>query len=138
MTAGNDFDPGLAQTELFSALLTPHRSLNRTGFLVLMVFLSAVSFAAGLAFLLMGAWPVLGFFGLDALAIYCPCPRTFVYLLANELPANYVNLRLAKAKNGQVKRTRDAAEYRDPWRMFGPVAHSSERPLAKVGVGMPS
>src|SRR5467141_4328020 len=70
MTAGNDFDPGLAQTELFSALLTPHRSLNRTGFLVLMVFLSAVSFAAGLAFLLMGAWPVFGFFGLDVLAIY--------------------------------------------------------------------
>ena len=70
MTAGNDFDPGLAQPELFSALLTPHRSLNRTGFLVLMVFLSVVSFAAGLAFLLMGAWPVLGFFGLDVLAIY--------------------------------------------------------------------
>jgi uncharacterized membrane protein len=70
MTAGNDFDPQMAQPELFSALLTPHRSLNSTGFLVLMGFLSAVSFAAGLAFLLMGAWPVLGFFGLDLLAIY--------------------------------------------------------------------
>src|ERR1700693_6295019 len=70
MTAGNDFDPWLPQPELFSALLTPHRSLNRTGFLVLMVFLSVVSFAAGLAFLLMGAWPVFGFFGLDVLAIY--------------------------------------------------------------------
>lgn len=70
MTAGNDFDPQAPQPELFSALLTPHRSLNRTGFLVLMGFLSAVSFAAGLAFLLMGAWPVIGFFGLDVLAIY--------------------------------------------------------------------
>ena len=70
MTAGNDFDPQAPQPELFSALLTPHRSLNRTGFLVLMGFLSAVSFAAGLAFLLMGAWPVFGFFGLDVLAIY--------------------------------------------------------------------
>ena len=69
MTAGNEFD-AQAQPELFSALLTPHRSLNRTGFLVLMAFLSVISFAAGLAFLLMGAWPVLGFFGLDALAIY--------------------------------------------------------------------
>ena len=66
MTAGNDYDP---QPELFSALLTPHRSLNRTGFIVLMVFLSVVSFVAGLAFLLMGAWPVLGFFGLDILVI---------------------------------------------------------------------
>jgi uncharacterized membrane protein len=69
MIAGNDFDPQ-AQPELFSALLTPHRSLNRTGFLVLMVLATVVSFAAGLAFLLMGAWPVFGFFGLDVLAIY--------------------------------------------------------------------
>ena len=70
MTAGNDFDPQATEPTLFSALLTPHRSLNRTGFLVLMGFLSAVSFAAGLAFLLMGAWPVFGFFGLDVLVIY--------------------------------------------------------------------
>src|SRR6476620_8504817 len=70
MTAGNEFEPGLPQPELFSALLTPHRSLNRTGFLVLMGCLCALSFAAGLAFLLMGAWPVFGFFGLDVLVIY--------------------------------------------------------------------
>jgi uncharacterized membrane protein len=70
MTAGNDFEPQPPQPELFSALLTPHRSLNRTGFLVLMAFLCAISFAAGLAFLLMGAWPVFGFFGLDVLAVW--------------------------------------------------------------------
>jgi uncharacterized membrane protein len=69
MTSGNDFDPGY-EAELFSARLTPHRSLNRTGFLVVMAFISVVSFAAGMAFLLMGAWPVFGFFGLDVLAIY--------------------------------------------------------------------
>ena len=67
MTAGNDFDP---EPKLFSALLTPHRSLSRNGFLVLMTFVILVSFAAGLVFLLMGAWPVLGFFGLDILVIY--------------------------------------------------------------------
>ena len=69
MTAGNDFDPH-PQPELFSALLTPHRSLSHTGFLAVMAFVSVVSFAAGLAFLMMGASPVLGFFGLDVLAIY--------------------------------------------------------------------
>ena len=68
MTTGNDID--VNEPALFSARLTPHRSLNRFGFLVLMGFLTAVSFAAGLAFLLMGAWPVFGFFGLDVLAIY--------------------------------------------------------------------
>jgi uncharacterized membrane protein len=70
MTAGNDFDPAAAPPEIFSALLTPHRSLNRAGFLVLMAFFGAISFAAGIAFLLMGAWPVLGFFGLDVLLVY--------------------------------------------------------------------
>jgi hypothetical protein len=63
---------------------------------------------------------------IDVLAIYCPSPRTFVYLLADELPAAHVNLRLSKARNGQVKRTRDASDYRDPWRMFGAVAQRAE------------
>jgi uncharacterized membrane protein len=70
MTAGNDFETGAAEPEIFTALLTPHRSLSRTGFVVMMSLVSAVSFAAGIAFLIMGAWPVLGLFGLDALAIY--------------------------------------------------------------------
>jgi len=69
MDAGNYFNPN-GEAELFSARLTPHRSLNRTGFLVLMAFVSVVSFAAGVAFLMMGAWPVVGFFGLDVLVIY--------------------------------------------------------------------
>jgi uncharacterized membrane protein len=84
MTAGNDFDPDSAQPKLFSALLTPHRSLNRTGFLVLMAFLSIVSFAAGLAFLLMGAWPVFGFFGLDVLVVYWAFRINFRHARATE------------------------------------------------------
>jgi uncharacterized membrane protein len=68
MTACNDIE--IAQPALFSAQLTPHRSLNRTGFLVLMGFLTVVSFTAGVAFTLMGAWPVLGFFGLDVVVVY--------------------------------------------------------------------
>jgi uncharacterized membrane protein len=70
MTASNDFDPELDQPELFSARLTPHRSLNRTGFLVLMTFITVISFAAGVLFWWIGAWPVFGFFGLDVLVIY--------------------------------------------------------------------
>jgi uncharacterized membrane protein len=67
MSTGNSFDD---EPTLFSALLTPHRSLSRTGFLLLMAFVAVVSFVAGLVFLSMGAWPVFGFFGLDVLAIY--------------------------------------------------------------------
>ena len=35
-----------------------------------MLALGTVSFIAGMAFLLMGAWPVFGFFGLDVLLVY--------------------------------------------------------------------
>jgi uncharacterized membrane protein len=70
MTAGNDFEPLDPEPELFSALLTPHRSLSSTQFSVLMTFVCAISFAAGVMFWRMGAWPVFGFFGLDALLIW--------------------------------------------------------------------
>jgi len=55
---------------IFSAVLTPHRSLSRKGFLILMTVLGLISFATGTAFLLAGAWPVFGFCGLDVLLIY--------------------------------------------------------------------
>ena len=84
MTAGNDFDPTLDRPTLFSARVTPHRSLNRTGFLVLMAFIGVVSFVAGLAFWMMGAWPVLGFFGLDALVIYWAFRSNFRSAAATE------------------------------------------------------
>lgn len=55
---------------IFSAVLTPHRSLDRVGFWILIGAYGAVSFIAGVVFLLMGAWPVFGFFGLDVLLLY--------------------------------------------------------------------
>lgn len=74
MSTGNEIErersEGEKEPQIFSALLTPHRSLNRTGFLAVMLFLSIVSFATGIVFLLKGAWPVLGFFGLDVLVVW--------------------------------------------------------------------
>lgn len=64
-----DNDPNSEPT-LFSATLTPHRSLGRKGFIVLMAAVSLISFVAGMIFLIAGAWPVFGFFGLDVLLIY--------------------------------------------------------------------
>src|SRR5258707_6964930 len=54
----------------FDAMLYPHRSLPPRGFIVLMLVLSIVSFVAGVSFVLLGAWPILGFFGLDVLLVY--------------------------------------------------------------------
>ena len=58
------------QSYLFDAILQPHTSLHPRGFLLLMLAISSVSFISGLAFLLIGAWPVFGFFGLDVALIY--------------------------------------------------------------------
>ena len=55
---------------LFDAELTPHRSLSPRGFLFLMTGVCFISFTGGLAFFLMGAWPVIGFLGADVLLIY--------------------------------------------------------------------
>jgi uncharacterized membrane protein len=56
--------------EPFRAVLTQHRSLGPNGFLALMIALGAISFITGMVFLAMGAWPVIGFLGLDVLIVY--------------------------------------------------------------------
>ena len=88
MTTGNEIEPGHVaggpEPRIFSARLTPHRSLNRSGFLAVMLFLSVVSFAAGLVFLMMGAWPVFGFFGLDVLLVWLAFKANFRAARASE------------------------------------------------------
>ncbi|HQY73255.1 MAG TPA: DUF2244 domain-containing protein [Aestuariivirga sp.] len=51
------------------AILTPHRSLSRKGFIVLMLVIAGFNFTLGMVFYLIGAWPVLGFMGLDVALI---------------------------------------------------------------------
>jgi uncharacterized membrane protein len=70
MTSRNGQSATDSEPTLFSAVVTPHRSLSGVGFLVVMAAVSIVSFAAGTVFLILGAWPVFGFFGLDVLLVY--------------------------------------------------------------------
>jgi uncharacterized membrane protein len=67
MAVDNDLPP---EPTIFSAVLTPHRSLSPTGFLLFMLVLAVASFITGMVFFLAGAWPVLGFCGLDVLLVY--------------------------------------------------------------------
>jgi uncharacterized membrane protein len=60
----------LVDPKIFSAVITPHRSLGQTGFLIFMLCIGGLSFVSGMIFLLLGAWPVFGFFGLDVVLIY--------------------------------------------------------------------
>jgi len=55
---------------IFSATLRPHRSLGRAGFVVLISAIMAAWLGFGVFLWEHGAWPVVGFGGLDVLAIY--------------------------------------------------------------------
>ncbi|MCH2676685.1 MAG: DUF2244 domain-containing protein [Alphaproteobacteria bacterium] len=55
---------------ILNIILYPHRSLSPKGFLILMLCIIFVSFSIGAFFMLKGAWPVFGFFGLDVLLVY--------------------------------------------------------------------
>jgi uncharacterized membrane protein len=63
-------DSGNFDEPLFSATLTPYRSLGRIGFLTLMGVLGGFWFVTGVFFWSHGAWPVSGFFGLDFLGVW--------------------------------------------------------------------
>ena len=54
----------------FEAVLYPNLSLGRSGFIAVMAGVSSASVLMSGAFILAGAWPVAGFFGLDVLLLY--------------------------------------------------------------------
>jgi uncharacterized membrane protein len=59
-----------SEVPLFEDTLRPHRSLGPRGFRVLMLATFAATTALSIPFYLLGAWPIVGFFGLDVLAVY--------------------------------------------------------------------
>jgi uncharacterized membrane protein len=59
------------RTDLFlDAVLYPHRSLSPGGFLAVMSAVALISGAIGTGFWWAGAWPVIGFLGVDVALIY--------------------------------------------------------------------
>jgi uncharacterized membrane protein len=58
------------QSLSFERVLLPHRSLPPRGFHLLMLILGLISVAVGIGFVSIGAWPVMGFFGLDVALVY--------------------------------------------------------------------
>jgi uncharacterized membrane protein len=65
----NASNPIPEQTLLFERL-SPHRSLSPQAFTIVIALLGAASLVLGIAFLLMGAWPVFGFLGLDVVLVW--------------------------------------------------------------------
>ncbi len=59
-----------SKSTVWQAVLTPHRSLSREGFVAVMVLVIAVNLVVGILFTAIGAWPVAGFAGLDVLIVW--------------------------------------------------------------------
>ena len=68
MTGGNLNSP--ADQTVLDVVLTPHRSLGRKGFRLLLVGVGTASTIMSIPFYILGAWPVIGFFGLDVGLLY--------------------------------------------------------------------
>lgn len=64
MTEGNA-QPLITDQPIFAAELTPHRSLGHRGFKILLMVAGAMSFLHIFIFMVIGAWPIVFFFGLD-------------------------------------------------------------------------
>ena len=55
---------------LFEAVLSPHRSLGRTGFTILMTLVTVITVVHMVIFVRIGAWPIFAFFGLDLALLF--------------------------------------------------------------------
>ncbi|OCP20788.1 MULTISPECIES: DUF2244 domain-containing protein [unclassified Ensifer] len=64
MTNGNDQTLG-GEEPVFSAELTPYRSLGLRGFKVFFLIAGLLSLVHAVVFMVIGAWPIVFFFGLD-------------------------------------------------------------------------
>lgn len=111
---------------VFSAVITPHRSLGPNGFRLLIALLCLASIVSSLPFVIMGAWPVAGFFGLDLIALYIAFRVSFARAAAfEEIILSPIELLLRKVSH----RGR-----RDEWR-FNPLWTRLERDVhAEFGV----
>jgi len=69
-TLTNELDLEETPAIRFDAVLQPHTSLGPQGFFLLMAVIGVISFTAGVAFMMVGTWPVYGFVGLDIVLVY--------------------------------------------------------------------
>jgi uncharacterized membrane protein len=135
MTSAPDPENTPAETPLlFDAVLQPHRSLSPRGFTILMILLGVVSFAAGISFISLGAWPVFGFFGLDVALVY------FAFKLNYRSARNYEIVQLTETTlriaRGGPRGVRESHAFQPHWvrvEMDDPPEHASQLRLTSHG-----
>ncbi len=102
-TAAPTDDP--TDQRLLDVRLVPHRSLTPAHFRVLMGVFTMVGTVSSLPFIVMGAWPVAGFLGLDVLILYAAFRANFRAARAYEdVVVTPVELLIAKVSARGVRR----------------------------------
>lgn len=100
MTAANPFD-----ARIFEARLVPHRSLDRRGMYVVLASVGTATSLLSVPFFLMGAWPVIGFLGLDVLLLWLAFRANFRAARAYEdVTLTPVELEIAKVSPRGARR----------------------------------
>ncbi len=111
-----------AETTIYHATLTPHRSLTRVQARRIIVAVGILSGLASIPFTLIGAWPVIGFLGLDVLALSIAFALSFRSARACE-EIRVTPLELVLSKNSVNGRRR---EWRQNPRWVRLVRHEHE------------
>ena len=90
-----------ADDTVFEATLTPHRSLGRKGFRVVITLCCLSAVFSSIPFILFGAWPVAGFYGLDVIALFIAFKVNYRRAVGAEEKVwlSYVELRLSKTSH---------------------------------------
>lgn len=115
-----------APTIYLETELRPNASLSRPAFLGVMGVVGLFSFAAGILYWQVGAWPVFGFFGLDALAIWFAFRLSFrgqeqvTYVRVDE-----ANVRLWHMQRGKPDKKADIPTAFVRIALDEPVTHNS-------------
>jgi uncharacterized membrane protein len=93
-----------AMRRIFAVRLQPHRSLSKRNFYILLMVFSAMSFTVTLPFVIIGAWPVAGFMGIDVALFYFAFRANFRAARAYEdVSVTPLELSLAKVSPKGVK-----------------------------------
>lgn len=83
--------------EVFAAEIRPHRSLGPRGVLYVLTAFAGLCAIVSVPFFLLGAWPVVGFLGLDVLALWLAFRLSFAQARACEqVLLTYVELMVRK------------------------------------------
>lgn len=115
-----------APTIYLEAELRPNASLSPRAFAIIMALVGLFSLAAGVLYLNVGAWPVLGFFGLDALAIWCAFRLSFrAQAQVTYVRVDETHVRLWHMQRGQSDRKADIPANFVQVALDEPVSHNS-------------